>query len=234
MKLFLIISAIVLASLQAKAAAGDDYVILPRYGDFMTAEIKPGSTALGWDYRKLWPPVTNSTNPQEIERVIASVTSKVVTNVTSSDNHSGCSICDGIWRHGYAVYHECSIKGPYVPATERWTTWTVTTDRQITLYVPGVKEALTFWHSTPVTNWTVRETVKSEWVPVPEPPPQPRDGITNFMTVQSTNELDIAGGGSMSISEGRYSVVNTNLLRDLEAMIERIMNAKITNQGSAK
>ena len=50
----------------------------------------------------------------------------VVTNTVYTDNEQGCSVCDGISKNNWALYHECDKKFiEYKPATEKTVTTTI-------------------------------------------------------------------------------------------------------------
>lgn len=96
-----------------------------------------------------------------IIQTLLTVTTLLTTNVTETDNHRGCSICDGIRKNGWAIYCACGGNGPYTPATERTITTTVTRDTTYEFDVIGCHRVLK--DSTVVTNWTRHLRIKSDW-----------------------------------------------------------------------
>jgi len=158
--------------------------------------------------------VTNVARPNPKDEIaIATIQQTTVTNVTNGDNHTGCATCAGIAKHHWAVYHECDIRGPYVEATERWTRWDVSIQRKVTVNAPGIAEPLVFYHSVPVTNWTVTEKLVSTWQPVTTP------AKTNSSSLQwtSTNIFSITGDIDVQAFTGGIGLAigtlkNTNVL----------------------
>lgn len=167
------------------------------------------------------------------ELAIATIQQTTVTNETKGDNHTGCATCAGIAKHFWAVYHECSIRGPYVEATERWTRWDVSIQRKVTVNAPGLVEPLVFYHSVPVTNWTVAEKLVSTWQPAATP------AKTNSAISFATNVFSISGdidvqaiAGGMGLAIG--TLKNTNVLYFLDSATNVTIHGPHSGGGPAE
>lgn len=89
------------------------------------------------------------------------ITSTPFTNVVSGDNHTGCSICDGIAKNNWLIYHPWHDGGlPYVPATERWTITTIGVRH--TASIAGFPGFLS--KDEIISSSTNREVLESKWV----------------------------------------------------------------------
>lgn len=111
---------------------------------------------------------------------LITVTTLLTTNVTETDNHTGCSMCDGIRKNHWAVYHTCDKVGiPYSPATEKQVYYRVERETTYRFDLLGCEKVLT--EAKLVTNWTRFYKLTSEWVELPVVNVSSQD-ITNTAT----------------------------------------------------
>jgi hypothetical protein len=93
--------------------------------------------------------------------LLATITTSTVTNVVESDNHQGCGTCDGIAKHGWAIYHKCSIKGPFIPATEKTIITNIYTRKEVAINWAG--KLIVYNDDTLLVSTTNRYRLVSEW-----------------------------------------------------------------------
>lgn len=135
-------------------------------------------------------------------------TVELVKRVTNRDNAQGCSVCDGIRRHNWAVWHKCDILGPYVPPTEKWEITDLVAVERFTV----VRELLGTWATNEfvaervLLSVTNHQVLNTQWIQAPP--------ATNTINLTATGSIDFISNGFTNIvfaAPLTLSLTNTNL-----------------------